>query len=38
MMKRMYNENAGEVEQALEEIGRIGKGDKEATKSIQVFL
>ncbi len=34
----MYNENAEVVKQALEEIGRDGKGDLEAMKAIQEFL
>jgi hypothetical protein len=34
----LYNENAGEVEQVLEEIGRVGKGNRNAMKAIQEFL
>jgi hypothetical protein len=34
----LYDENADKVEQALEEIGRVGKGDSEAMKAIQEFL
>ena len=37
-LERLYNENAGEVEQALEEIGRVGKGNREAMKAVQEFL
>ena len=37
-MERLYNENAGEVEQALEKIGRVGKGNREAMKAVQEFL
>ncbi len=38
LLERLYSENAGEVEQALEEIGRIGKGNSDAMKAIQEFL
>ncbi len=34
----MYDEDADKVEQALEEIGRVGKGDLEAMKAVQEFL
>ncbi len=34
----MYDENADKVDQALEEIGRVGKGDLEAMKAVQEFL
>lgn len=38
LLQELYNENAGEVGQALEEIGRIGEGNQEAMKAIQEFL
>ncbi len=38
LLERLYSENAGEVEQALEEIGRVGKGNSDAMKAIQEFL
>jgi len=34
----LYDEDADKVEQALEEIGRVGKGDLEAMKAVQEFL
>ena len=34
----MYDDDAGKVELALEEIGRAGKGDLEAMKAVQEFL
>ncbi|MFQ5685317.1 MAG: hypothetical protein ACE5GV_01525 [Candidatus Scalindua sp.] len=33
-----YNEDAREVKQVLEDIGRIGKGNRDAMKSVQEFL
>ena len=38
LLERLYNENAGEVEQALKEIGRVGKGNSDAMKAVQEFL
>ncbi len=38
LLERLYNENTGEVEQALEEIGRVGKGNGDAMKAVQEFL
>ena len=38
LLQELYDDNAGKVEQALEEIGRVGKGDLEATKALQEFL
>ncbi|MEE9604777.1 MAG: hypothetical protein V3V70_04320, partial [Candidatus Scalindua sp.] len=37
-MQKLYNEDAGEVKRALEEIGRDGKGNHEAMKALQDFL
>ena len=37
-LQQLYNEDAGEVEQALEEIGRIGKGNSDAMGAVQEFL
>ncbi len=34
----MYDDDAGNVEQALDEIGRAGKGNLEAMKAVQEFL
>ena len=36
--QKLYDENADEVKQTLEEIGRAGKGNLEAMKAIQEFL
>ena len=38
LLDRLYSEDAGEVEQALEGIGRIGKGNSDAMKAVQEFL
>jgi len=38
LLERLYNENAGEIEQVLEEIVRVGKGNSEAMKAVQEFL
>ncbi len=38
LLERLYSEDAGEVEQALEEIGRIGKGNSDAMGTVQEFL
>ncbi len=38
LSQELYDEDAGKVEQALEEIGRVGKGDHEAMKALQDFL
>jgi hypothetical protein len=38
LLQKLYDENADKVEQTLEEIGRVGKGDLEAMKAIQEFL
>jgi len=38
LLERLYSEDAGEVAQALEEIGRIGKGNSDAMGAVQEFL
>jgi hypothetical protein len=38
LLQRLYNEDAGEVAQALEEIGRVGKGNSDAMGAVQEFL
>ena len=38
LLKNLYHENVGEVRQSLEEIGRVGKGNREAMKALQEFL
>jgi hypothetical protein len=38
LLHELYSEDAGEVAQALEEIGRIGKGDSDAMEGVQEFL
>jgi hypothetical protein len=38
LLQKLYNENTEKVEQALEEIGRVGKGNGEAMKALQEFL
>lgn len=38
LLKNLYHEDAGEVRQSLEEIGRVGKGNREAMKALQEFL
>lgn len=38
LLQGLYHENAGKVKETLEEIGRVGKGDREAMKALQEFL
>ncbi len=38
LLQKLYNEDAGKVEHALKEIGRTGKGNREAMKVLQEFL
>ncbi len=38
LSQELYDDNAGKVEQALEEISRVGKGDHEAMTALQEFL
>ena len=38
ILDRLYSEDAGEAEQALEEIGRVGKGNSDAMGAVQEFL
>lgn len=38
IVKKLYHENAEQVKQAIEEIGRVGKGNREAMKALQAFL
>jgi hypothetical protein len=38
LLQGLYDENADKVEQTLEEIGRVGKGNIYAMKSVQEFL
>ena len=38
LLKNLYHENAGEVKHALEEIVRVGKGNRGAMKALQEFL
>lgn len=38
LLKNLYREDAGSVKHALEEIGRVGKGSREAMKALQEFL
>ena len=38
LLQGLYDENADKVEQTLEEIGRVGKGNIDAMKSVQEFL
>ncbi len=38
LLQKLYNEDAGKVEHALEEIGRVGKGNHEVMKALQEFL
>ncbi len=38
LLQKLYHEDAGDVKQALEEIGRVGKGDREVIKALHDFL
>ncbi len=38
LLQGLYQENAGKVKDTLEEIGRIGKGNREVMKALQEFL
>jgi hypothetical protein len=38
LFQKLYDDDAGKVELALEEIGRVGKGDLEAMKAVREFL
>jgi hypothetical protein len=38
LLHELYSEDAGEVARALEEIGRIGKGNSDAMGAVQEFL
>ena len=38
LFQKLYDEDADKVKQALEEIGRVGKGNFDAMKAIQDFL
>ncbi len=38
LLQKLYDENADNVKLALEEIGRVGKGNLEAMKALQGFL
>jgi hypothetical protein len=38
ILQELYDENVEKVEQVLEEIGRVGKGDHKAMKALQEFL
>ena len=38
LLQKLYDDNADKVELALEEIGRVGKGNLEAMKAVQEFL
>jgi len=38
ILQELYHENAGKVKHALEEIGRVGTGNREAMKALQEFL
>lgn len=38
LLQDLYDDNTRKVEHALEEIGRLGKGDQEAMKALQEFL
>ncbi len=37
-LQGLYSKNADKVKETLEEIGRIGKGNREAIKALQEFL
>lgn len=38
LLQGLYHENAEKVKETIEEIGRIGKGNREAMKALQEFL
>ncbi len=38
LSQELYDEDIGKVEQVLEKIGRVGKGDQDAMKALQDFL
>jgi hypothetical protein len=38
LLQELYDGNAGKLEQTIEEIGRVGKGNHEAKKALQEFL
>lgn len=38
LVKNLYHEHVEKVRHALEEIGRLGKGNREAMKALQEFL
>lgn len=38
LLQGLYHENAEKVAETIEEIGRIGKGNREAMKALQEFL
>ena len=38
LFQKLYDSDAGNVEQALDEICRVGKGNLEAMKAVQEFL
>ncbi|OOP56327.1 MAG: hypothetical protein AYP45_09725 [Candidatus Brocadia carolinensis] len=38
LLQGLYQENAGKVKDTLEEIGRIGRGNREIMKALQEFL
>ncbi len=38
LLQELYDGNAEKVELVLEEIGKVGKGDREAMKAMQEFL
>lgn len=38
LLQNLYHENTEKVKQALEEIGRVGKGNREVMKALQEFL
>lgn len=38
LLKNLHHENIGQVMHTLEEIGRVGKGSREAMKALQEFL
>ena len=38
LFQKLYDDDADKVEQILDEIGRVGKGNLEAMKAVQDFL
>lgn len=38
LLQGLHHENAEKVKETLEEIGRVGKGNREAMKALQEFL